>query len=230
MNRNVLFALAALLAASFSFSDSAPAAQTVNFPDVSTPNLVYSSLEEWNNSIISGQSLFAGVSKSGDSLVLQSTAFTTSSVGGIDFLSGNFDTTITAKPGYKITAVSIRENGSATTFGAGTTAYLNMEASVIPSGDSLMMDMRDYTKVGVAGPPSSATWTRIIDFAFNPSGEVLLTLRNDLLVDGTGGVASIGKDKVVIGVRVIAIPEPSSALALAMMGITVTAVRRRRRR
>lgn len=228
--RKRLLVLSAWLASIVVASSNASALQIINFPDVTTPNLVYSSLEEANNSIIAGQSLFAGVSNNGDTLRLQSTAFTVSKVGGIDFLAGNFDATITASDSLtRITGITVTENGSATVFGVNSLAFLTMEASVIPSADATMMDLTTFTKTGVAGPPDSSTWMRSISFKFAPSDEVLFSLRNELLVDGSTGLATIGKDKVVIQVHTTTIPEPTSALALAVMGVAGVAVRRRRR-
>jgi hypothetical protein len=219
----VAFTFATLL------SGSANAVQVINFPDVNTPHLVYSSLQESNNSSTIGQSLFAGISNMGDNLVLQSTAFSLSSVGGVDFLTGDLDVTITANPGQLINSISIVENGSATTFGVGSTTYAYLDSTIVLDNSPDQQGDDSYTKVGPA-PPSSSMYNLAVNFSFTPEKEVLLTVRNDLLVDGAPGVASIGKDRVriIVGTTAVVIPEPTSALALLVFGIVGTSVRRRR--
>ncbi len=223
-------AAAVVVALSTCLTGSASAVQVVNFPDINTPDLVYSSLQESNNSTTIGQSLFANVTKSGNNLVLQSTAFSLSSVGGTDFLAGDFDGTITAKPGFLINSIRVFENGTATTFGSGSTSYANLDVTVLPDNSASQQDDVSYLKIGPA-PPSSSMWNLAVNFNFTPTSEVLLTVRNELLVDGAAGVASIGKDKVqiIVGLTPNVIPEPTSTLAILAFGIVGTAVRRRRR-
>jgi len=219
-----LFAFATLFSAS--------ADQVVTFPDVMTTNLVYSSIEESNNSIISGQTLFGGISPQvpGDELRLQATAFSLSNPGGVGFLTGNFDATITAKPGVVINSITIRENGSAMTYGADAIAFANLDATVIVGGGFNLQDSVSYTKTGAAGLPNPEMWNLSVSFNFSPTNEVLLSIRNDLLVDGTPGVASIGKDKIqiIVGTTITTVPEPSSALAIMAFGVAGTTLRRRR--
>ncbi len=67
-------------------------------------------------------------------------------------------------------------------------------------------------------------------FSFDPTDEILLSLRNQLISASlVGGVSSIDKDKIRIAVNTVAIPEPSSVLAIVGLGLVGTAVRRRRR-
>lgn len=223
--------LAALIASISLFSNSASAVQTINFPNVMTNNLVFSEIEESNNSIISGQTLFGGLVPLGtsDVLRLQTTNFSLSTAGTSEILTGNFDATITAKPGQKINSITITELGSASTFGVGSFAYVLLESS-IDDGTTLHSDSRSYTMTGVAGPPSSELWTRSMTFSFDPTDEILLSLRNQLISASlVGGVSSIDKDKIRIAVNTVAIPEPSSVLAIMGLGLVGTAVRRRRR-
>jgi len=221
---------ATAFAFSLLFSGSASAIGIWNFPDIMTDNLVFSSIQESHSPSILGQTLFGGISAQvpGDELRLQSTAFTLSSVGGIGFLTGNFDTTITAKPGRLINSITVSENGSSVTFGANAIAFANLDTTVIVGGGVNLQDDVSFINTGIAGPPSPESWSLSVSFSFSPTNEVLLSIRNDLLVDGTPGVASIGKDKVQIIVGTTAIPEPASALAIVVFGVAGSAIRRRR--
>lgn len=211
-------------------------AAIVSFVPETTTNLMWTDLEEANNVpplFMPGISLFGHVSSGpGDVLVLQSTAFSLDSTSPSNLLTGNFDATITAKPGHMITSITIKENGSAFAAGNGSTAYVFMESSVIPDGAPAMMGDDSYTLVGT-GLPNSTQWSLAVGFSFAPASEVLFSLRNLLYVDGANGAAQIGKDKVVIEVGTqfvgAAIPEPTSGFAMLACGIAGVAVRRRRK-
>jgi hypothetical protein len=230
--RKSLVFVAAVAISSLLTSARAVAGPVITFPDKMTPNLVWTDIEESNNSIISGQTLFGGVMASGvnDILTLQSTAFSVSNVAApVSYLTSNLDATINAKPGYKITGIRVAENGRASTYGANSVAYVNLDVSVVSNnGLTLQQDDADYTKLGALGPPSSAMWNLGVSFSFAASDQVLISLRNDLLADGAAGMASIGKDKVQIFVTTAVIPEPTSTLAIIGLGVAGTLIRRRR--
>lgn len=205
------------------------------FADQTTTNLVYSSIEETNSSIISGFTLYGGVGTSGESLTFDANNFRLESFGGVGALDGRMSFSVSGKNGTKITSVKISEVGSASTFGVGALSNVYLVGFATIDGLISAPEEDEYNLVGGAGLTNSA-WQTSIEFdGFGSVDQVDIDFDNRLFVFAPqGGYAYVDKKGIVIEIGTTtggaAIPEPSSAVALLACGIVGTTVRRQRKR
>ncbi len=225
-------------------------AASVNYGDKNAADLIYRQVSE--DSITDPVPLFNNPSVFGNSLVFTPTLFgATSTGGGMDITDSTLTTTLEAKPGKSITAISLNEAGDYTLTGVGNTGTSAtvtatyfvrvVEVNGTPISPILSTGNLTFTPSGgtydlVNDPGTGVIWTgsaninvNAILASNNVSGNatrVLLSLDNQLIAVSQTGSISFIKKKTTDGVIIIVFPEPTSLGLLG--GGMITLMRRRR--
>jgi hypothetical protein len=222
-------ATAAFVALAIGFSGTAKAAMHV-FPDQMTANLVYSSIEETNGSIIVGYTYYGGVGTSGEALTFEANNFRVESFGGVEAVDARVSFTVTAKPGQLIDSVTVTEGGRAAAFGEGSFVDVHTGGFALIDGNLSGSESDSYSLAAPAVGLATDFWELSYTFNFEPTDEVSISLDNALFafaIPEPNGYAFIDKKGFIINVGTV--PEPSSALALLFASGAGVCVRRRRR-
>ena len=229
------FVVASTALLCIAFTGERLSAATFNFLDVAGDTVVFSDITEANYSLPPGESLFAGVSGSGDTISFQTLNLGIESLSGASLLDGRLVLTATANGGYEIEGVTITQDLSARTF---EESFVQLDLSGEVAYDGMTTDLSTaFTKTSNAGDGlSTETPTIELNFSFAPTEYIDIELLDQLFAAvSPGGVGFLAGTDLTISINTIestvvgaGIPEPGTVFALAF-GIGVMVVRRRPR-